>query len=806
MRFLSGGVGPRLRLSLVALLVVIIIVGLSGGPSVSATSTRSKGYWIAQALGDVNAYGDAPPLGGAFGRIIVDMAATPTGRGYWLAVSTGQIVSIGDARSFVTPTRRGGPVVAIGARPQGDGVWLLTTDGDLLSYGAAAVFAPLDRRLPFIDIAVTPSGGGIWALDIAGGVQVRGDAVSYGGAPSVRLAVAIAPTPSGNGYWVLGTAGTVVALGAAPTLGSAVTGVYVDMAVTHSGRGYWVLDVFGRVKVFGDAVHYGDLGSPSFGRVPAVAIAATPFVNLPPIANADAATLDEDTSVVVNVLANDSDPENDPLTVAIKVAPLHGAATVLADRSIRYTPAANFSGSDQLTYEIDDGLGGRASAFVLFTVRPVNDPPVAVDDAYTTDEDTPLVIGAPGVLANDVDVDGDTLSAVVVAGPSRGTLELAADGSFRYTPAPNVNGADSFRYKATDPSGVASEATVRIDVRAVPDAPIATDDAYETNEDVPLAVPAPGVLANDTDADGDALTAIVRDGPSHGTLTLAPNGSFTYTPTANFNGADSFRYEASDGTLRSGPTTVRITVHPVNDAPAAVDDEYATNEDEPLVVAAAAGVLANDTDVDGDALSAALVSGPSQGTLTLDPSGAFTYTPDPDSYGPDSFTYRATDPSGAGSTATVFITVESVPDAPVATNDTYTVANTATLNVAEPGVLANDTDADGDELTASRLTSPSVGTLTFNTDGSFTYAPQSGFVGTVTFTYRASDGTLTDDATVSISVTGGVAAGCCLDFGTRVPEIFDFESYNGFPATPGHIGREILGDVEVEILGPWWLE
>jgi VCBS repeat-containing protein len=249
-------------------------------------------------------------------------------------------------------------------------------------------------------------------------------------------------------------------------------------------------------------------------------------------------------------------------------------------------------------------------------------------------------------------------------------------------------------------------------------------------------------------------------------------------------------------------------VAPINDAPTALDDAYDTAEDLPLDVEMP-GVLGNDDDVDGDALSSVLVTGPTRGTLTLQSSGAFRYSPNANQSGADSFTYRAVDPSGASSAiTTVAITVAAVPDAPIAANDSYTVANTAALNVTAPGVLGNDADADGDALGASLVTGPAVGTLTLNANGSFSYTPQSGHVGTVTFTYRASDGTLTDDATVTISVTGsaGGGGGCCLIFGEPIPEIFDFESYNGFPATPGHIGRETLGDVEVEILGPWWLE
>jgi VCBS repeat-containing protein len=175
-------------------------------------------------------------------------------------------------------------------------------------------------------------------------------------------------------------------------------------------------------------------------------------------------------------------------------------------------------------------------ATVTITVTCVNDAPVAEDDSYTTDEDTPLVVPAPGVLGNDSDVDGDTLTAVLVSGPSHGTLTLNPNGSFTYTPEENFVGEDSFTYQAYDGVAYSNVATVTITVTPVNDAPVAQNDSYTANEDTPLVVPAPGVLGNDSDVDGDTLTAVLVSGPSHGTLTLNPNGSFTYTPAENFFG------------------------------------------------------------------------------------------------------------------------------------------------------------------------------------------------------------------------------------------------------------------------------
>lgn len=189
-----------------------------------------------------------------------------------------------------------------------------------------------------------------------------------------------------------------------------------------------------------------------------------------------------------------------------------------------------------------------------------NTVPTAADDAWATSEDTPLSVPAPGVLANDTDPESDPLSAAVVAGPAHGTLTLNPDGSFAYSPAANYHGPDSFTYKASDGWAFSNTATVSLTVSPVNDPPIASSDHYTTNQDQSLDVAAAGVLANDTDADGDPLTAVLADGPAHGAVTLRADGSFTYTPTNGYSGTDAFTYEAYDGTTLSNETTVTIAV------------------------------------------------------------------------------------------------------------------------------------------------------------------------------------------------------------------------------------------------------
>jgi len=194
------------------------------------------------------------------------------------------------------------------------------------------------------------------------------------------------------------------------------------------------------------------------------------------------------------------------------------------------------------------------------TVGDPNNAPVAGNDAYTTAEDTPLSVPAPGVLGNDSDPDGNPLAAALASGPAHGSVTLNADGSFTYTPLANYNGADSFTYTASDGKGGTATATVSITITAVNDPPVAANDSYSVGVDSSINVSAPGVLGNDSDVEGSPLTAALVSGPTNGTLTLNANGSFSYAPNAGYTGPDSFTYRANDGAADSNVATVTITV------------------------------------------------------------------------------------------------------------------------------------------------------------------------------------------------------------------------------------------------------
>ncbi len=378
----------------------------------------------------------------------------------------------------------------------------------------------------------------------------------------------------------------------------------------------------------------------------------------------------------------------------------------------------------------------------------VNNPPFANDDLYTVDEDDVLSVPADGVLANDTDAEGDPLTAQLISNASNGTVSLSGDGSFTYTPDTNYNGPDSFTYRASDATGTSNTATVNITVSPINDPPVANPQAVIAEEGTPLDITLTG-----TDVDGDTLTFVIATGPANGGLLGTPP-NVTYTSNTPYIGPDLFTFTVNDGTVTSLAATVDITVIAPNVPPTAVDDIYSTPEDTQLVVIAP-GVLANDNDPESAAMTAELVTTTTNGNLTLNPDGSFTYTPNPDFHGSDSFVYRANDGIETSSDATVNLTINPVNDPPLAGDDQYNMTPDTTLIVdALSGVLADDTDTEGDSLTASLVTDVSSGVLALSSDGSFTYTPTIGFSGIDSFTYKANDGSLDSNiATVTITVS-----------------------------------------------------
>ncbi|MCK5828267.1 tandem-95 repeat protein, partial [Candidatus Bipolaricaulota bacterium] len=259
-------------------------------------------------------------------------------------------------------------------------------------------------------------------------------------------------------------------------------------------------------------------------------------INDVPIAQDDSASTDEEASITIPVLANDADPDGDSLSIQSTTQPANGSV-VGNGTSITYTPDIDFNGIDSFTYTISDGNGGTATANVSIAVALVNDPPVAQSDSDSTSEDTAVTIS---VLANDSDPDGDTLSVQSATQPSNGSV-VNNGTSVTYIPDVDFHGVDSFTYTVSDNNGGIATANVSITVAAVNDRPVAQDDSASTDEEDSITIP---VLANDSDSDGDALSIQSTTQPTHGSV--VNNGtSVTYTPSANFNGSDSFTYTIS---------------------------------------------------------------------------------------------------------------------------------------------------------------------------------------------------------------------------------------------------------------------
>jgi hypothetical protein len=461
-------------------------------------------------------------------------------------------------------------------------------------------------------------------------------------------------------------------------------------------------------------------------------------VNGDPVAVDDADSTLEDTPVTVDVLGNDTDPDLDALLIDSVTQGSNGSV-VNNGTDVTYTPDPDWNGTDTFTYTVTDGNGGFDTATVTVDVASVNDDPVAVDDSDGTAEDTPVIVD---VLGNDSDPDLDALSVDSATQGSNGSV-VNNGTDVTYTPDLDWYGTDSFTYTMTDGNGGFSTAQVTVTVSPVNDDPTALSDTKTVDEDSSETIP---VLDNDSDIEGDSLTISgVIDGPNGSVVNNGTN--VTYIPNPDWSGVDTFMYTISDGNGGSASAFVTVTVNPVNDDPQGMPDSGTTFEDTPVVVE----VLANDSDVDSSALTVTAVADGSNGTVTTD-GIAVTYTPDPDWFGADTFTYRVSDDLGAWCETTVTVLVRPVNDDPIAFDDIATTPRDTAVYI---WVLDNDTDVDPDTLTVSGFTSGADGTVV-NNSNNVTYTPAPGWTGTDTFTYTVSDGNGgTDSATVTVTVTAG---------------------------------------------------
>ena len=498
-------------------------------------------------------------------------------------------------------------------------------------------------------------------------------------------------------------------------------------------------------------VSFGTAGHTTTATVTVNVIA----VNDPPVGADDHFTTAEDTPLTGNVLANDVDSDSATLTTTVSTGPTHGTLALRSDGVFTYTPSADFNGTDSFTYTVSDGfLTDTATATI--TVTPVNDPVVAVPDTNSTDEDTPV---SGNVLTNDraQNVDGPDEPITVAAGTftstQGGTVVTNANGAYTYTPKLDFNGVDTFSYTVAD-AGSTATGVVTITVAAVNDPIVAVPVSATTLEGNAVSGNVlPDVRAVNPDGLDEVLTVIATGAAdsTRGSISFDTDGSYTYTPAPNFFGTITYSYIVTDGTS-SATGVLTITVKPVDDPIAAVDDAAATDEDTPVTI----DVLANDRAANPDGpdenLAVTMTTAPANGTVVVNPDGSVTYVSNANFHGTDSFTYTVSD-GASTSVGTVSVTVRPVNDPVVAIDDTITTDEDTPVT---GNVLTNDNAQNvdtGETLTVTAGTYTTThGRITITADGAYTYTPAPNYHGQDTFTYTVTDGPTTATGTLTITV------------------------------------------------------
>jgi len=389
--------------------------------------------------------------------------------------------------------------------------------------------------------------------------------------------------------------------------------------------------------------------------------------NSVPTAKDDSAKTDENKSVTIDVLNNDTDADGDKLVIRITKEPSYGKVEIINNK-VKYTPNEDYNGNDSFNYVANDGKTDSNEATVSIKVDAVNDKPVAKDDSATAEYETKVTID---VLKNDSDADGDNLTIKSTTNPSHGSVSVK-NGKIEYTPESGFSGTDNFNYTVSDGNGGEDSAAVTVTVKEKVDngddsknnPPKANNDSATTEYETKVTI---DVLKNDSDADGDTLTIKSINNPKHGTVVIK-NGKVEYTPANGFSGTDNFNYTVSDGNGGEDSATVTVTVkekvdngdgdNSKNNPPKAKDDNVDTKYQTQVYIR----VLDNDSDSDGDNLNILSVTNPKNGTVSIKNDKIIDYTPDNEFSGTDSFNYTISDGNGGTDTAQVTVLVKDKED------------------------------------------------------------------------------------------------------------------------------------------------
>ncbi|ELA6778247.1 tandem-95 repeat protein [Vibrio alginolyticus] len=476
-------------------------------------------------------------------------------------------------------------------------------------------------------------------------------------------------------------------------------------------------------------------------------------INDAPVSGDLAYSVDEDNSITLSqeqLLAQATDVEGDALTASNLV--VDGDATVTAndDGSFTITPDANFNGDIDITFDINDGSDTIVATADL-TVNPVNDLPQPEDQAFTIGEDGVLTFTDQDLLDGATDIDGDDLSVegVTYTGAD-GVLTDNGDGTYSFAPNENFNGDVNFTFDVSDGTDTV---TANIDVTVTPenDPPVAGSTSYTVHEDNSITISDEQLLANSSDIEGDVAISSVSYSGNDGVLEINGDGTYTFSPNENFNGEVSLDVLVVDEDGATDSTTAGITVLEVNDPPIAGATSYSVNEDE-VIIFTEEQLLAQSSDVEGDVSLESVSYSGSDGILTANDDGTYSFAPNENFNGGVSLDVVVADEDGATATTNANIDVLPVNDAPVSGDLAYSVDEDGSITLSQEQLLAQASDVEGDALTASNLVVDGDATVTANDDGSFTITPDANFNGDIDITFDINDGSDTIVATADLTV------------------------------------------------------
>ncbi|MGY5689259.1 tandem-95 repeat protein [Vibrio chemaguriensis] len=476
-------------------------------------------------------------------------------------------------------------------------------------------------------------------------------------------------------------------------------------------------------------------------------------INDAPVSGDLAYSVDEDNSITLSqeqLLAQASDVEGDALTASNLL--VDGDATVTAndDGSFTITPDANFNGDIDITFDINDGTDTIVATADL-TVNPVNDLPQPEDQAFTIGEDGVLLFTDEDLLDGATDIDGDDLSVegVTYTGAD-GVLTDNGDGTYSFAPNENFNGDVNFTFDVSDGTDTTS---ANIDVSVTPenDPPVAGSTSYTVHEDNSITISDEQLLANSSDIEGGVDISSVTYSGNDGVFQDNGDGTYTFSPNENFNGEVSLDVVVVDEDGATDSTTAGITVLEVNDPPIAGATSYSVNEDE-VIIFTEEQLLAQSSDVEGDVSLESVSYSGSDGILTANDDGTYSFAPNENFNGGVSLDVVVADEDGATATTNANIDVLPVNDAPVSGDLAYSVDEDNSITLSQEQLLAQATDVEGDALTASNLVVDGDATVTANDDGSFTITPDANFNGDIDITFDINDGSDTIVATADLTV------------------------------------------------------